>query len=54
MEAIGRLDVAEKLGLVLRMVIFGLTTVASGQLLLVDSRDRLEHEKAGVFGGGNG
>jgi len=35
MEAIGRLDVAEKLGLVLGMVIVGLTTVASRQLLLV-------------------
>lgn len=35
MEALRGLDLAEKLVLVLGMVIVGLTTVASGQLLLV-------------------
>lgn len=49
MEAIGRLDVAEKLGLVLGLVIFGLTTVASGQLLLVIREIALNTRKSAIL-----
>jgi hypothetical protein len=46
MEALRGLDLAEKLGLVLGMVIVGLTTVASGQLLLVIREIALNTRKA--------
>ena len=48
MEALGRLDLAQKLGLVLGMVIVGLTTVASGQLLLVIREIALNTRKAAL------
>ena len=48
MEALGRLDFAEKLGLVLGMVIVGLTIVASGQLLLVIREVALNTRKSAI------